>query len=171
MNKLSGLFLCAALALPTIPAVAGDHEGDCKAGGSWYAYDEYGSIWWTATIDGQSASHGTMNLEVPASVNFFDGAFAITEMKGQWMKTSGNSYDWTAVGFPFDEDAASLLIVKVSGSNILGEDCDAMMVTNIVMEVFPPFADIYTDVPDAVDDSFPDHPGFRVKVDLPELMP
>jgi hypothetical protein len=39
------------------------------------------------------------------------------------------------------------------------------------MEVFPPFANIYTDDPVAVDDSFPDHPGFRIKVDLPALLP
>ena len=171
MKRLSGFFLCAVLVLPTIPALAGQHEGDCKASGSWYGYDEYGSIWWTSTVDGQSASRGTLNLEIPGSVNFLDSPFSVTEMKGQWIKIGGNAYDWTAVGFPFDENAASLLIVKVSGTNILGEDCDSMMVTNIVMEVFPPTADVYTDTPLAVDTSFVDHPGFRIKVDLPELLP
>jgi hypothetical protein len=171
MNRLSGLFFCAALVLSTFPAVAYSHSGDCKASGSWYGYDESGSIWWTSTIDGQSASRGTMTLEDPGSVNFFDGAYAITELKGQWEKTAGNTYDWTVVGFPYDETAASLVIVKVSGTNIVGEDCDTVLITNIVMEVFPPFANIYTDDPVAVDDSFPDHPGFRIKVDLPALLP
>lgn len=171
MKRLSGFFLVAGLALPVIPAVAGDHAGGCKAIGSWYGYDEFGSIWWTSTIDGQSASHGTMNLEIPASVNLFDGSYSITELKGQWSKTGGSTYDWTSVGFPFDENAASLMIVKVSGTNILGEDCDSMMVTDIVMEVFSPFADIYSDTPIAVDTSFLDHPGFRIKVDMPELLP
>ena len=46
-----------------------------------------------------------------------------------------------------------------------------MMVTDIVMEVFPPSADIYLDAPIAVDTSFLDHPGFRIKVDKPELLP
>jgi hypothetical protein len=171
MKRLLEFFLCVILAVLTLPAVAGHHEVDCKAGGSWFGYDEQGSIWWTSTVDGQSASHGTLNLEVPGSVNFFDGAFAISELKGQWEKTGGNTYDWTVVGIPFDEYAASLLIVKLSGSNILDEDCDMMMVTNLVMEVFPPVADIYADDPAAVDTSFPDHPGYRVKVDLPELLP
>ena len=112
MKRLSGFFLCAVLVLPTIPALAGHHEGDCKANGSWYGYDEYGSIWWTSTVDGQSASRGTLNLEIPGSVNFFEGSFSITEMKGQWKKKGGGAYDWTAVGFPFDEG----LVVSVKTS-------------------------------------------------------
>ena len=153
------------------PAFAGGGKDGCKPMGSWYGYDSEGNAWWTSTIDGQSASHGTSNLEIPGSVAFFPGASGVTELKGQWKRSGPNAYAWTVVAFPFDENAVTLSIVKLSGTNHLGENCDTMWITNIVMEVFYPWDDIYTDTPILVDDSFPDHPGFRVKVDLPELLP
>ena len=82
-----------------------------------------------------------------------------------------NAYAWTVVSFPFDENADTMSIVKLSGTNFIGDNCDTMWITNIVMEVFYPNANIYVDTPFVIDDSFPDHPGFRVKVDLPELLP
>ena len=169
--KNSVRFVLATLfLLLSAPAIADGGKGGCKATGSWYGYDESGSIWWISTVDRQSASHGTINLEIPGSANLF-GAFAITELKGQWKRTSGNTFDWTVVGFSFDENIASHLIAKVRGTNVFDESCDKMMVTDIFMEVFLPTADIYSDPPIDTDDSFLDHPGFRIKVDMPELIP
>lgn len=170
MNISIRIVLALLLLMLAVPVIAGGDKDGCKAAGSWYGYDESGSIWWISTVDGQSASHGTTNLEIPGSANIFE-AFSITELKGQWKRTSGNTYDWTVVGFSFDENIESHLIAKVSGTNVFDEDCDKMMVTDIVMEAFLPFADIYSDTPIETDDSFPDHPGFRIKVDMPELLP
>jgi hypothetical protein len=163
--------LALLLLVLAVPVMANGSKDGCKVTGSWHGYDGGGNIWWTSTVDGQSASHGTTNLEIPGAVMLFPGAAVMTEMKGQWKKTSGNTYDWTVVGFPLDEFAAPMLIAKVSGTNVFYDDCDMMWVTDIVMEVFPPFANIYSDPPMAVDTSFLDHPGFRIKVDLPELLP
>ena len=165
------LILAILLLLVAVPAVAGGHKGECKLQGSWYGHDSEGIAWWQSTADGQSASHGTLNLDVPSSVQYFPGAVAVTELKGQWTRTSGNTFDWTVVGYPLDAAANTLFIAKVSGRDIFSEDCDTLLVADIVMEVFLPTANIDTDSPIMVETSFPDHPGYRVKVNLPELLP
>lgn len=171
MKAFLRLTLATVLLLVTIPAIAGGNKDGCKLQGSWYGHDGDGIAWWKSTADGQSASHGTLNLEVPSSVQFFPGAVTVTELKGQWKKTSGNTYDWTVIGYPLDATANTLFIAKVSGRDIMGEDCDTLLVADIVMEVFLPTAKIDLDSPIMIETSFPDHPGYRVKVDLPELLP
>lgn len=154
-----------------VPAFAGGGGGNCMLIGSWYGYDGSGNAWWMSTADGQNASHGTVNLEVPGSVHFFPGAVAVTELRGQWMRTSGKTYNWTVVGLAVDAAANTLFIGKLSGTDVFGDTCHSMWVTNVVLEVFPPSANIWIDEPMAIDDSFPDHQGFRVNVDLPEQLP
>jgi len=121
-----------------------------------------------STADGQNASHGTFNLEVPGSILFFPGATAVTELRGVWEKTGGNTYEWTAIGFPYDATATTLVIAKLSGKDTIGEDCNTLYATDIVMEIFLPDADLNSDDPISTA-PFPNHEGYRIKVNLPEL--
>jgi hypothetical protein len=144
----------------------GGHEGNCKLLGSWIGYDESGSAWWMSTADGQNASHGTLNLEVPSSKLSFDGAFSVTEFRGSWVKISENTYDWTVVGFPYLEDTTTMLLAKLSGTEIVSEDCNTLNVKHVVLELFEPSADINIDDP-FYTEIFPDHAGHRILVNLP----
>ena len=148
---------------------AGDGpNSNCKFLGSWIGHYEDGPAWWMSTVDGQNASHGTFNLEIPESVLFFAGAIGVTEFRGEWKKVGKRTYDWTVIGLPYDETATTLALVKVSGTDTIGENCDTLYATDIFMEVFPPDADPYVDDP-VQTSPFPPHDGYRVKVDLPDF--
>jgi hypothetical protein len=144
----------------------GGPKGNCKLLGSWIGYDSDGSAWWMSTADGQNASRGTLNLEVPGSKLFFDFAFSVTELRGSWVKTGKNTYDWTVVGFPYLEDTTTMLLAKLSGVDTVSKDCNTIYVTDVVMEFFAPNADINVDPPFFTDD-FPDHAGHRILINLP----
>lgn len=165
------LFLATLILMFAAPVFAGNgNMGDCKLLGSWIGYQgEDGPAWWLSTADGQNASRGTLNLEVPGSLMFFvgDGAVAVTELKGAWEKTGENTYDWTVVGFPFLADTTTLLIAKLSGVDTISEDCNTIAVTNVVMELFYATDDINV-VDPFFADNFPDHDGHRISVNLPE---
>jgi len=150
-----------------VPVFAGAaNNGGCKVIGSWVGYDANGLVWWTSTLDGQSASQGTINLETPGAVAFFPGATAVTELKGVWKRTGGNTYDWTALGFAYDAVGTTLTLGKLSGKDTISKDCNTIHITNVVMEVFEPTADVNADTPIATV-PFPDHEGHRIQVNLP----
>jgi hypothetical protein len=166
MKSLIRLML--ATLIFTVPLFAGAaNRGDCKLFGSWIGYNESGA-WWTTTADGQNASKGTLNLEAPGSVVYFQGATAVTELKGAWKKTGGNTYDWTVLGFPYDASGNTLALAKLSGKDTMSEDCNIIYVTDVVLEVFAPTADVNTDAPLSTG-YFPDHEGHRIQINLPEL--
>ena len=144
----------------------GGHKGDCKLLGSWIGYDADGAAWWMSTADGKNASRGTLNLEVPGSKLFFDGAFSVTELRGSWVKTGKRTYDWTVIGFPYAEDTTTMVLVKFSGTDTVSDDCNTLYATEVVMELFAPNADINVDIPFHSED-FPDHVGHRILVNLP----
>jgi len=161
------LLLATLVLLFACPAItAGEKEADCKLIGSWLGYNQAGLAWWMSTADGQNASQGTLNLEVPGSVLFFPDAVAVTEMRGVWKKTGANTFDWTVVAFPYDESTNTLLLAKLSGKDRISYDCDTLYVTDVVMELFFPFDNPNTAAP-FMSDSFPDHEGIRIKIDVP----
>jgi len=162
------LALSVLILMIAAPAFAGGPKGDCKLLGSWLGYDQIGAAWWTSTADGQNASHGTLNLEVPSAWHFLPGAVGVSELRGVWKKTGEMTYDWAVIGIAYDESATTLGIAKVSGKDILGEDCNTVYVINTILEIFPPDADPNTDTPDDVL-FFPDHAGYRIQVNLPEF--
>jgi len=169
MKFLIRLVLATSILMLAAPVIAGDKSGTgCKVLGSWMGYDESGSAWWMSTADGQNASHGTLNLEVPGSVVFFPGATSVTELRGVWEKTGENTFEWTVIGFPYDATAATVVLARLSGRNIINEGCDSEIVQNVVMEVFLPDADLNSDNPFSVS-YFPDHLGYRIKLSSPEL--
>ena len=172
MKLFIRLVLATSILMFAAPVFAGEKsEADCKLLGSWIGYDATGSAWWISTADGQNASHGTLNLEVPGSVLFFPGASSVTELRGSWVKTGKNTYDWTVVGFPYlgDENATTMVLVKLSGVDTISKDCNTVYITDAVMEVFAPDADINVDAPLSQSMFPPDHEGYRILVNRPEL--
>ena len=163
------LLLATVVISFTAPAFAGNGPGgDCKLLGSWIGYDAEGAAWWMSTADGHNASHGTLNLEVPSAWHFLPGTVGVSELRGVWKKTGGKTYDWAVIGIAYDESATTQGIAKLSGKDILGEDCNTVYVTNTILEIFPPDADPNTDTPDDLL-FFPDHAGNRIQVNLPEF--
>jgi len=169
--KFSTRFVAAMLvALFTASSIAGDGPGKgCKPLGSWLGYNQDGSVWWMTTTDGQSASHGTLNLEVPGSLMFFPEAVGVTEMRGVWEKTGDYDVAWTVVGFAYDENEVSLALARLSGKSKLSWDCNTERLSDVLLEVFLPDADVEVDEP-LWTMPFPDHDGYRIKLvthDLP----
>ena len=170
MKFSTRLVLATLILMFAAPVLAGKGaRADCKLLGSWIGYDAGGSAWWMSTADGQNASRGTLNLEVPGSVLFFSPpATSVTELRGVWEKTGKKTYDWTVVGFPYDEVAATVVLAKLSGKDTVSEDCNTLYVTDVVMEVFEADADLNSDTPISIETFLP-HEGHRIMLDLPEL--
>lgn len=164
------LILALVMAVMTVPSFAGNEQGSgCKPLGSWLGYDEFGSAWWMTTTDGQSASHGTVNLEVPGATVFFPGSAGVTEMRGVWEKLGGNQVAWTVVGFAFDANQVTLGLARVSGKSNFSPDCNTEHLSDVLLEAFAPDANLDVDVP-LWTMPLPDHSGFRVTLvtyDLP----
>lgn len=158
------LLLASLLTVVAVSSFAGSGPASgCKNLGSWLGYDQDGMAWWMTTADGQNASHGSLNLEVPGAVAYFPGAFAITELHGVWERIGGGTFAWTVVGFVYDAGGNTLALARVSGKATLSEDCNSEVISNTLLEVFAPNANVETDTPiDTL--PFPDHEGYRVKL-------
>jgi len=163
------LILALLMAAVALPALAGNEQGNgCKPLGSWLGYDAFGSAWWMTTTDGQSASHGTVNLEVPGATAFFPGSAGGTEMRGVWEKLGGNQVAWTVVGFVFDADQVTLALARVSGKSNWSPDCNTEHLSDVLLEAFAPDADLDVDAP-LWTTPLPDHDGHRVKLVIYDL--
>jgi len=162
--------LAILVMLICVPVFADKDEGDgCKPLGSWLGYDQLGSAWWMTTSDGQSASHGTLNLEVPGAIIYFPGAFGVTELRGVWQKAGDDMVAWTVVGFAYDAAGTALALARLSGKSAFSPDCNTETISDTFLEVFAPDANVETDDP-IWTAPFPDHEGHRVKLvtnDLP----
>lgn len=171
------LLLAAPLAVvagpdgPEGPKGDGVPDCECKMLGSWMGYDLDGNGWWLSSAHGQNASHGTMALEPLHAGQYFPPELEIvggTELKGAWQRTGRYTYDWVVIGFMLNAEGANVAIARLSGWSEIGEDCNTMMVNDMVVERFLPNADLATDVPEQVL-PFPPFPGLRISAELPEL--
>ena len=164
------LFAALLMAVIAVSSSAGNGpENGCKPLGSWLGYDAFGSAWWMTTADGQNASHGTLNLEVPGSVVFFPGADGVTELRGVWEKTGANQVAWTVVGFAYDVNKITLGLARLSGKSTFRPGCDSERLSDVFLEAFAPDADLDIDAP-IWTMPLPDHDGYRIKLvtnDLP----
>jgi len=169
MNVYVRPILAVLLMLFCVPVFAAKDDGDgCKPLGSWIGYDQNGA-WWMTTTDGQSASHGTLNLEAPGALVFFPGAFGVTEMRGVWQKYGDDMVAWTVVGFAYDAGGTTLALARLSGKSTFSPDCNTEHLSDVLMEVFGPGANVEVDTPDWTM-TFPDHDGYRINLvtfDLP----
>ena len=169
MKYLARIFIVTVLVTFSFASYAGNKmTGNCQLFGSWIGYDETGAAWWTTKVDGHSSARGTLVLQVPQSVTFYPGATDATQARGVWERTGGNTFDWTVVSIAFDETFTTLYQARVSGKDTIGDDCDTLYVSDIVMELFDADADLNSDDPIGMM-LFPDHPGHRIKVVNHEL--
>lgn len=119
------ILLSTALAVTTAAA-----DGACKLQGTWIiTLDEEGSIpVGIATYHGQSVSSGTSDVLFPSlgGMLVLPTGYGATDLRGVWERTGGNTFDFTLVGYAFDEAGDFWFPVKNSGSKILYEDCNKM---------------------------------------------
>lgn len=155
----------------------GPHEG-CKLHGSWLGYStSTGDAWWMSTAGGQSAAAGTVVLEVPGfdmtlivgdpPAPVFPFAFKATDLRGTWERIDANKFAYTVLGIVVDENGTTQYISKLTGSETLIDDCNTMFLENTALQIYAPQADPFADLPLIGPIPFPDHYGFRMKVDLP----
>ena len=184
---LSTLAIAALILMLSVPALAsgglknqaseGPFEG-CKLLGSWLGYStSTGDAWWMSTASGQNAAGGTLVLEVPGfdvtlpagspPVPTFPNAIAGTDLRGTWVRTGSNSFAYTVLGIAVDEYGATQYISKLTGTETLIDECNTMFLENTALQIFLPMMDPFTDSPIIGPIPFPDHYGYRMKVDLP----
>ncbi len=146
--------------------------------GSWIGYSTAtGDAWWLSTASGQSAAAGTVVLEVPGfdvtlpagnpSTATFPNAIKGTDLRGTWERIDGNTFTYTVLGMTVSESGATQYISKLSGTETLMDECNTMFLENTELQIYLPQADPFVDTPLIGPIAFPDHYGFRMKVDLP----
>jgi hypothetical protein len=191
LKGLMPLLLSALVMVLTAPAFASNgfkskgHEFygpkcHCKVLGSWMGYytiDPFptGDAWWVSTITGQNAEHGISILDIPGfdptitvdGVPTFPDAVKSSALRGVWERTGPYSYAYTLVGFTLDSNGGTQYISKLTGTETLSEDCNTMLLQNTYLQIYLPDADPFSDTPIIGPLYFPDHNGYRMKIDLP----
>jgi len=159
----------------------GYHHGPrhgCQLYGSWLGYSAAtGDAWWMSTVSGQNAAGGTVVLEVPgfditlptgdSPVQTFPDAVKSTDLRGTWKRIDSNSFAYTVLGIVVDENGVTQYISKLTGTETLLDECNTMFLENTALQIYLPQADPFTDEAFIGPIPFPDHYGFRMKVDLP----
>jgi len=102
---------------------------------------------WSVTVTGKSNNKGTNLFEYPvfnpkirpdlAVMEPFKSAERIGNMRGNWKRTGGNTFDYTFMGFAYNASNMPAYIAKISGQVVLIENCQYQY-TTAVMEVFWP---------------------------------
>ena len=172
-NVLSSLkfFIVVAvmlLLMTPVPAAAGI-EQSCKLNGSWIGYSDTGA-WWMASPTGQSSKNGTTVLDVPGFDFTLGGAFPVvksSQLRGVWVRTGGNRFAYTVIGFAVDSNGDAQYVSKLTGTETIMDGCDVMFLEHTTLQIYAPDSDPFTDAPILDPMYFPDHYGFRMHVDLP----
>ena len=168
-------------------AVAAAAEKGCSLQGSWINIDEQGMPGWVFTASGQSESFGSNTLEypfefpaLPTSLDptddppfspIFPNAVGMTQMRGIWKRTGGNTFDYTMIGYGYDEYGLPIYVNKMSGTLILGEDCNEADVS-VTLKIFtcdytqePICTNPLTGTPDIVFSDVPNSIGYRLMLE------
>jgi hypothetical protein len=128
---------------------------------------------WVASAFGKSSNEGTnifdspmfdptLGIEQPP----FSLAVRLGDMRGNWKRTGGNTFDYTFTGFAYDASNMPVYIAKVSGQVILFEECQYQH-TTAIMEVFLPFMSPFHGSGPIAVIPLGEFYGYRAKVDLP----
>ena len=189
--------LLLGLALPGA-ALAGGGEKGCSNLGTWFGvapfipdptslpveiptppWDVMYMTGWSVTVTGKSSNEGTNLFEYPnfnpkispdlAVIPPFMYAERIGNMRGNWKRTGGNTFDYTFMGFAYDGENNPAYIAKISGQVVLVADCQYQY-TTAIMEVFLPDMNPFHDAP-YMDLAIPlgEFYGYRAKVVSPPL--
>lgn len=185
--KLTALLSLAVILLPLAayangeggPGGPAEPKDGCKPLGSWFGYQPATlEIWWLSTVTGQSASHGAIALEVPGfdptlpveGIPTFPDVVKFSTTRAVWNRTSGNTFEYTGLGIAVDALGQPHYIAKLTGAQTLSDECDTMFVHETFMQIYPPSANPFEDDPVIGPIPFPDHYGYRMEVDLPEII-
>jgi len=191
-NIIRGALLGILLLGFTIPGVAladGGGKG-CSNLGTWFGVassdpsDSAPPPWedmvlsgWMVNVMGKSNNEGTNDFEFPifdpkispelAVLPPFMYAERIGSMRGTWKRTGGNTFDYTFMGFAYDDENVPVYIAKITGQVVLIENCQYQY-TTAIMEVFGPYMNPFDDEPIAPTPiSLGVFYGYRTKVELP----
>jgi hypothetical protein len=182
--KFTALLSLALIMLPLAANANGpggpeEPKDGCKLLGSWYGYDtDTLNVWWLSTASGQSSSQGTVILEVPGfdatlpvdDIPTFPDVVGMTALRGVWKRTSGNTFEYTVLGIAVDAAGQSHYVGKLTGTETLSEDCGTMFLQETYLQIYLPNMDPFSDNAIAGPIPFPDHYGYRMEVDLPEII-
>ena len=194
-KTIYGALLGILMLVFTIPGVAladGDGEG-CSNIGTWFGvapfppdqmpppsvvippppWDVTYLTGWVASALGKSNKEGTNIFEYPIfdpTLGIEDPPFNLAarlgDMRGNWKRTGGNTFDYTFTGFAYDASNMPVYIAKVSGQVTLFNKCQYQH-TTAVMEVFVPFMSPFHDSGPIAVIPLGEFYGYRAKVELP----
>jgi hypothetical protein len=164
--------LMLGLAAPGLALADGSAKG-CQFQGTWFGFDPgTGALsGWVVTVAGQASNAGTNNLEYPnfdPSLGFLP-ATRISTLRGSWVRTGGNTFDYTMIGLATDSSLNIIWIGKLSGHITLSADCNTETIEDTTLEVFGPDQNPYGGELMIPVIHLPTHYGFRTSVDLPDL--
>ena len=161
--------------MASVVAVSAASKG-CNLQGSWLGFDPLGPSW-TAVVHGQSPSSGTNEFDYPFVLPkfpqffppadpeyLFPYAVGMTPLRGAWERTGSNTFDYTMIGYGYDEDRIPMWAGKMSGTITLNEDCKSGDF-GAVIEIFVcPACNPFTDDPYTAIE-WPTTTGYRVVVE------
>ena len=157
-------------------ALAGGADKGCSNIGTWFGIagpDDMTHTGFIASVMGKSNNRGINILEYPnydPSLGIdeepFKSAVRITDSHGNWVRTGGNTFDYTFSGFALNAANEPVYISKISGQVLLYGDCQYQYITAI-LEVFLPFMDPRHDEPIVPPINLGEFYAYRAKVDLP----
>ena len=118
------LFACIAFLTASVTVVSAADKG-CNLLGTWISY-ENGVPTWVASVHGLSASSGTNILEYPAAFPWavFPEAMGMTPFRGAWVRTGGNTFDYTFLATAYGDYGVPIGMVRIDGDITLGPDCN-----------------------------------------------
>ena len=134
MKRRFPFFALALFVFWAASVVAASAENDgCKLQGSWISYDANGVPTWMSSVNGQSNSTGANELEYPAEFPtlptpegpLFPNAVGMTQLRGAWERTGGNTFKYTFLGYGYGENGVPLWIGRMSGPITLSDDCNS----------------------------------------------
>jgi len=175
---IRGALLSILLLGFTIPgvALAGGGEKGCSNIGTWFGVVAPGDstlTGWMGTVTGKSSNEGSNNIEfanfdATLGLDFypFNAAVGITSLHGNWVRTGGDTFDYTFTGYALDENNTPLYIAKVSGHVTLIMGCQYEHIT-ATLEVFAWGVSPFDGEPMLAPIPLDDHYGYRATVDLP----
>lgn len=167
---ICGTVACEASTVPVATGAAGvqaDSRQGCTPVGSWYGYDAVPTVpTWMSTISGQSASSGTMILDLFAFDGTLGGTFPnvvkTTQLKGIWERIEGNAIRVTVLGASLDAAGSAVTLGRYDAIDRLSDDCNTVTVGNGVLHVFLASQNPFTDEP-LFSIPTPEHDGYRMR--------
>jgi hypothetical protein len=167
---LAGILLVIIIGIIALPSLSGaaSRQG-CQFQGTWYGFLTNGTLGWTINVQGSSSSSGINNLDYPSFDPklgvAFPNAIRVTTLRGSWERVGGNTFAFTMLGMALDENNSTVWTGKLSGTNVLSDDCNTEYIEN-TLEVFLPTQDPFIDEPYFAIPLI-GHYGYRAKVDPP----